>query len=440
MKKRSILAPPIFLAVAFLSAIGSDSLAQSGINRGKPALVRVGKLYDSEKREFIKDQEILIEDGVIRNVGKRLVVPKGTTVIDLSQHTVTPGLIDMHTHLLFYQNQTDTGFEDAARPSAKERVERGLEFARQDLQAGITTVRDVGNSGQYLDVRLKELLAADTKIGPDMYASGPIISPPGGQFGKLAPADSFLISQEYTEIKGVDEAKAAVLAHIQRGVDVIKICANTDNKLLTVEEIRAIVETAHAKNIPVTAHATYDEPIRNAVLGGVDGIEHGYFVSDSTLDLMAERKVYLVPTDVSRERGKIMVAGLGMTGKEAEEMLKSLDAFHDRLRRAVEKGVMIVSGSDFYNDVEGLERGPSSVDVILSYKEAGLPVTDVLSFATHNAAKALNRSDSIGNIKKGMKANLAVFSGDLENNFEKALFDVEAVFYEGELVFHKTNK
>lgn len=416
------------------------TVANAQDKSAKPVLVRVGKLYDSQNKEFIKNQEILIEAGLIRSVGKRLVVPKGTTIINLSQHTVTPGLIDMHTHLLFYQKQTQTGFEDGARPPAKERVERGLGFAKQDLRAGITTVRDVGNSGRYLDVRLKELLDTDTKLGPDMYTSGPIISPPGGQFGKLAPADSFLISQEYTEIKGVDQAKTAVLEHLQHGVDVIKICANTYDKLLSVEEIRAIVETAHAKNVPVTAHATHDEPIRNAVLGGVDGIEHGYSISDSVLDLMADRNVYLVPTDVSRQRGNILVAGMGMRGKVAEVALKSLDAFHDRLARAVKKGVMIVSGSDFYNDVKGLEWGPSSVDVLLSYKEAGLSVGELLSFATINAAKALHRSDSIGTIKKGMKANLAVFTGDLETNFETALFNVEAVFYEGELVYRKIKK
>lgn len=406
----------------------------------KPILVRVGKLYDSEKRQFIKNQEILIEDGFISSVGKRLALPKGTTIINLSQHSVTPGLIDMHTHLLFFQKQTPTGFEDGARPPAEERVKRGLGFARQDLHAGITTVRDVGNSGRYLDIRLRDLLATDAKLGPDMYASGPIISPPGGQFGKLAPADSVLIGQEYTEIKGVDQAKAAVLTHIQHGVDVIKICANTYDKLLSVDEIRAIVETAHAKNIPVTAHATYDEPIRNAVLGGVDGIEHGYSIADSTLELMAARNVYLVPTDVSRRRGKVLVAGLGMRGKTAAVALSSLDAFHDRLVRAVKKGVMIVCGSDFYNDVKGLKWGPSSVDVLLAYREAGLPVAELLSFATHNAAKALKRSGSIGTIKKGMKANLVAFSGDLETRFEKALFDVEAVIHAGKLVYRKTKK
>lgn len=406
----------------------------------KPILVRVGKLYDSEKRVFVKNQEILIEDGLISTVGKQLVAPKGATIINLSQHTITPGLIDMHTHLLFYQKQTPTGFEDAARPPAEERIKRGLGFAKQDLNAGITTVRDVGNSGNYLDVRLKELLNTDVKLGPDMYASGPIISPPGGQFGKLAPADSILIRQEYTEIKGIEEAKAAVLEHIRHGVDVIKICANTYDKLLSVDEIRAIVETAHANNVPVTAHATYDEPIRNAVLGGVDGIEHGYSISDSTLDLMASRNVYLVPTDVSRRRGKILVAGLGMMGKTAELALQSLDAFHERLVRAVKKGVMIVSGCDFYNDVKGLKWGPSSVDVLLGYREAGLSVTEVLSFATINAAKALHRSDSIGVIKKGMQANLVAFNGDLETNFEKTLFDVKAVFHKGKLVHYKTKK
>lgn len=426
----------VILAFLFMGATVNAQTKKSN-----SILIRAGKLYDSNKREFIRNQEVLIQNGLISEVGTKLSIPKGTTIIDLSQHTLTPGLIDAHTHLLLSQKQVRTGLEDASKKPVEERIREGLQFAKQNLEAGITTVRDIGNSGQYLDVRLQKILATNQQLGPDMYVSGPILSPPGGQFGKLFPADSFVINQEYRVIKGADDARAAVLDHLAHGANVIKVCMNTDNRVLNPDEINSIVLTAHANKIPVTAHATYDESARDAVLAGVDGIEHGYSLSDSTLTLMAKRNVYLVPTDVSNQKGRLMVAGVGIKGKEAEDYLRShLDGFHDRLQRAIKKGVMIVCGSDYYSDIKDIERGKGAVDVLLAYKEAGLPVVDVLSFATCNAAKALGLSSSIGGIRKGMSANLVAFGGDLEQNFDQSLFDIKAVFHRGKLVFRTFEK
>jgi imidazolonepropionase-like amidohydrolase len=254
----------------------------------------------------------------------------------------------------------------------------------------------------------------------------------------MAPADSFVIAQEYRVVKGAKDAREAVLEHIKQGVDLIKVCMNTDNRVLAPDEIAAIVQTAHENGIPVTAHATYDESARDAVLAGVNGIEHGYSLSDSTLALMAKRGTYLVPTDVTREQARILVEGIGMKGKEGEDYAKSfLDGVHDRLRRAVSKGVTIIAGSDFYNDIPALPRGKGAVGVILSYHEAGIPVNEVLQYATYNAAKALGVSDSIGNIRKGMKADLVFFNGDMEKDFTNALFNVQMVIKNGEPVYTK---
>jgi imidazolonepropionase-like amidohydrolase len=335
---------------------------------------------------------------------------------------------------LLHHKIAKDGMIVASKLPVDERIKQGLAFAKDYLMCGITTVRDLGNSGQYLDVQLKQLLSKGETVGSRMYVSGPILSPPGGQFGRLFPADSFLINQEYRVIKGADDAKAAVLEHIRDGVDVIKVCMNTDNRVLAPEEIKAIVQTAHLNKILVTAHATYDESARDAVLAGVDGIEHGYLLSDSTLSFMAQRNVYLVPTDVSREQGKIRVAAVGMKGKEGDDYLTgALTGFHDRLNRALKKGVTIVSGSDYYNDIPGIKRGSGSVDVLLSYYEAGVSVPNVIRFATYNAAKALGISNTIGSLKKGMKADLAVFKGDLENDFPTSLSEVEMVIKNGKI-------
>lgn len=425
------------LLVLFLS-ISSFAFAQQS---PQTLLLRVGKFYDSEKQVFLQNQDILIENGVITQVGQKLRKPSGARLIDLGRCTVTPGLIDAHTHLLIHQKQTKNGLADASKVPADERIRQGLGFARENLEAGLTTVRDVGNSGQYLDVQLQKLLNSGQEPGPDMYVSGPIISPPGGQFGKLFPADSFVINQEYRVVKGVKDAEAAVMEHVAHGVNVIKVTMNTDNRVLAPDEIVAIVKTAHLNQLPVTAHATTDESARDAVLAGVDGIEHGYSLSDSTLMLMSQRGTYLVPTDMSRQNAMKMVEGIGMKGKEGEDYANGfLNSVHDRLKRAEQKGVMIVSGADFYTDIKGIERGTGAVDVVLSYFEAGMPAAKVLQFATANAAKALGISDRVGTIKKGMKANLAVFNGDLETDFARSLFDVRMVIKNGKVYEPKARK
>ncbi|WP_128547886.1 amidohydrolase family protein [Larkinella soli] len=429
----------LFITTVLFSSLILTANAQPPAS--KPILIRAGKLYDSEKNSFLSKQEILIQDGVIRQIGPRLSAPKGAIVLDLSRHTVAPGLIDAHTHLLLNQKQTRTGMEDASKIPAEERMRQALAFAKADLEAGITTVRDVGNSGQFLDVQLRKLLAEGKAPGPTMYVSGPILSPPGGQFGKLAPADTFVIKQEYRVIRGAADARAAVLEHLKQGVNVIKVCMNTDNRVLAPEEIKAIVATAHENGIPVTAHATYDESARDAVLAGVDGIEHGYALSDSTLILMAKRGAYVVPTDVSREKAAIMVAGIGMKGKEAEDYIAtSLNTFHDRIRRAREKGVMIVAGSDYYFDIKGVGRGEGSVDVVLSYFEAGLSAADALRTATYHAAKALGILTHTGILKKGMKADLVAFDGDLEQTFPRSLTKVKTVIKGGKMVYQAAEK
>jgi imidazolonepropionase-like amidohydrolase len=404
----------------------------------KNLIVEVGKLYDSQQKVFLENQRIFIKNGKIADIGPHIKKRPYIEFIDLSQCTVTPGLIDMHTHLLLHQKQTGDGMVIASKVPASERIRQGLVFARENLEVGLTTVRDIGNSGQYLDVALKKQLANGKALGPTMYVSGPIISPPGGQFGRMAPTDSFVIAQEYRVVKGAKDAREAVLEHIKQGVDLIKVCMNTDNRVLAPDEIAAIVKTAHENGISVTAHATYDESARDAVLAGVDGIEHGYILSDSTLTLMAKRGTYLVPTDVTREQARILVEGIGMKGKEGEDYAKSfLDGVHDRLRRAVSKGVTIIAGSDFYNDIPALPRGKGAVGVILAYHEAGIPVNEVLQYATYNAARALGIADKTGNIKKGMKADLVFFNGDMEKDFANALFNVQMVIKDGVPVYTK---
>jgi imidazolonepropionase-like amidohydrolase len=265
-----------------------------------------------------------------------------------------------------------------------------------------------------------------------MFVSGPIISPPGGQFNNPPEQYRYLINQEYRIVQGAEDASKAVLEHADKKVDVIKICANTDAAVLTAEELAAIVNTAHQKGLTVTAHATNPKSVHNAALAGVDGIEHGYSIADSTYNLLAQKGIYLVPTDLSLERALVMVKGVGATEEYA---IQTLDAFHKRLMNAYETGVMIVCGADYYNKkVVGYTRATGTRDVLIGYFEAGLPVNEILKTATWNAAVALRKKGELGVIKENALADLVVFEGDLERDFKHGITKVKLVIKDGAIV------
>lgn len=397
-------------------------------------LIKAGKFYDAEKNIFIKDQEIWVEGNSIKAVGSKLSVPKGTTVLQLLNATVTPGLIDAHTHLLMLQKVDDNIAIDVLMNSPEYRVLRATGFARSYLESGFTTIRDVGNSGQYLDKEVAGAIRRGFVQGPRMFVSGPILSAMDGQFYQLPLKDQEAITKlEYRVIKDVDDAVQAVKEHVNNLVDVIKIVAFGERMGLEMNEMKAIVETAHRHGLKVTAHANSDNIIQQVLEAGVDGIEHAYYISDSSLARMARRGVYMVPTDPSIQ--SIIDTEEAQRKKEHDtvEIKKMLQPLTDRLTRARKAGVMIVAGSDAYFDTKST-RGNAAKQTLAAYWEEGMPVADILQAATWNAALALGRKNELGVLRQGAKADIVVFNGDLEANFKKVLFDVRMVIKDGKIV------
>lgn len=420
----------------FLSILSATALmAQSP---EKHYLIKAGQMYDSEKNIFVKDQQILVRGKKIVKVGTRLETPPNTEVLDFSRATVTPGLVDAHTHLLTNQGLRETVAVDAVMRSSEERILRAAGFAKSYLAAGFTTIRDVGNSGQYLDVEMRRAIEKGYISGPRMFVSGPIIGSMDGQLSAGIPIKEFdhIARSEQTLVSGVEEARKAVREHIARGVDVIKILAIGDRLTLGLEEMKAIVETAHSERVKVTAHCDRDWAVHAAIEAGVDGVEHLYGFKDATLEKMAQKGIYAVPTYATAELRAQYMDILHMEYK-MEDLRKDFEQSFGKWVGQIRKaGVMIVAGSDAYMD-GGTSRGASAKETIDAYRQSGMPVEDVMKTTTANAAKILDMEGAIGVIKENAFADIAVFNGDLTKDFRKSLFDVELVMKEGGIEFRK---
>jgi imidazolonepropionase-like amidohydrolase len=400
----------------------------------KVYLLKVAKLYDSEKNIFLKNQEILVKGKKIEKVGSNLTKPEGTEVINLQSCTVTPGLIDAHTHVLTIQKMTDPLETDLFINGDMERTLRAVGICKSFLEAGFTTIRDLGNSGQFLDLNLKRAIGNGWMVGPRMIVSGPILSPEDGQFFNLASHNRFVIDKEYRVIKNVEDARQAVKDHISKGADVIKVVMGDGRITLPLEEVKMIVETAHSFGIKVTAHATYDAVIDRALEAGVDGIEHGYGIADSLLDKMAKKKVYLVPTIGDYDAYIRLFADneRKITADELNGLRSYVTAGETIVKKAIEKGVMVVNGSDMYL-FNKIPQGQAAKNTLDTYFEACNNPADVLKTATRNAAIACGVDRFTGVIKENMTADIVAFDGDLEKDFKKTLYKVKFVMKEGQI-------
>jgi imidazolonepropionase-like amidohydrolase len=410
--------------------------------RAQPAekyyLIKAGQFYDAEKNVFLKDQQILVKGSRIVKVGAKLDVPATAQVLNFPNATVTPGLIDAHTHVLTSQGITEELAADAIMRSSEHRVLRAVKHLRSYLDAGFTTIRDVGNSGQYLDIELRQAIERRDIDGPRMFVSGPIIGSMDGQLTSGFPLRKFdhVARSEQSLVSGVEEASKAVKEHIARGVDLIKILAIGNNLTLSLEEMKAIVQTAHAHRIKVTAHCDRDWAAHAAIQAGVDGIEHAYGFKQTTLDTMAQKGIYVVPTYGSID-GMVYYRKLAKQDYKLDELRKEFAASWGKWVMDIRKaGLLMVAGSDAYYNL-GVPRGEWAKQTLRGYSDAGLSPEDVLQSATINAAKILSRSDELGVLKANALADIVVFDGDPKQNFGQMLFDVALVMKEGRIEFQK---
>jgi imidazolonepropionase-like amidohydrolase len=372
---------------------------------------------------------VLIQDGKIASVGSNLTIPTGYQVVDLGSATILPGLIDCHTHLLHYYDDTYTNdLAELSEKSTALRALMGSVLARGMLKAGFTTVRDLGNSGFNGDVALRNAINLGYVVGPRMLVSTRALSPVGGQFGRLTPGALSLVREEYVEIVGVEEARKAVRQAIYYGANCIKVIANAMNQYMSTEELKAIVDEAHRVGIKVAAHATGGKSIMNCIDAGVDSIEHGYTLSDEELKKMAAKQIFLVPTDEP-----------------------NIPDQQKRLARALKAGVPIAAGADWYTSRQPggkedktenplLLRGESSKIIFKAYVQSGMTPVQAIQTGTLNAGRLLSYYDMYGNgitpgvIEEGRPADIIAVKGEILDEIG-VLDKVGFVMKEGKIFF-----
>jgi len=403
-------------------------------------VLRAARMLDVKAQKIVANPVIVIEGDKIKQAGPGSEIPAGARVIDLGSATLLPGLIDAHTHLLqnydFAIGEDENMVLTVAQMSAAERALLGAKMGREDLQAGITTVRDVGNSGVNGDVALRRAINHGWVSGPRIVASTRALSAAGGQFGKLQHDAQALVEQEYVEIATVDEARRAVQRAFYDGADCIKVIVNTGPRVVSVEEMKAIVEEAHRVHKKVAAHAIGEDATRIAAEAGVDSIEHAYIVPDDVLKMMATKKIFLVPTDYP-EQLYIEAIPASVSAEERKEAESAMKEFakgnHERLKRAVAAGVPIAAGSDEYYQMGKRTRGESSTLIYESYRDSGMTPWQIIQAATVKDAELLGWQDRIGSLEAGKFADIVAISGDPTQDITE-LEKVKFVMKGGEIV------
>ena len=388
--------------------------------------IRAGNLIDPAHGTVAKNQIILVKDMKIIDVGPNAAIPKDAVVVDLSHSWVMPGIMDAHTHITSGQKDWDLEKSYLHEDSAF-RALRGLKTARTLLEAGITTVRDVGNDANFAAVDVRKALEQGWFDGPTVLTAGKIIAPYGGQSGNTSAEFGPYWRFEYIDADGPEEIRKAVRENIFQGADLIKLVADNSKFFYSLEEIRAAVEEAHRAGLAVAVHVLFPEPAKNVVLGGADSIEHGFFLTDEVLQLMKEKGTFLVGTDFPSQH---FARGGFMSEPEAKQLGSVII---DRLHRAYKIGVKMGFGTDIVIDLPDESRADMTWDYLAIWRQAGVPAMELLKCMTTNDAELLRIDKNRGAISTGLFADIIAMPDSPLDNTE-ALRKINFVMKNGKII------
>lgn len=402
-----------------------------------PVFVTAARMIDPATGRAVANPALLIDGGKVVSAGSALTMkpPAGATVIDLGAKTILPGLIDMHTHLIGDASLAGYNALGQARDSA---AIHGVANAKKTLDAGFTTVRDVGNDG-FADVALRDAVNAGVVPGPRLFASGPPVGIIGGHCSdnNLQPHDAESLGEGVAT--GPWEMRAKVRRNIKFGADLIKTCSTggvfskgttPGAAQNTVEEIAAIVAEAHSRGLKVASHAHGVEGVKNAIRAGVDTIEHASYLDDEAIRMAKSNGVYLAMdiynTEYTQSEGRKNGALEESLRKDAEIAEIQRESF----RAAVKAGAKVVYGTD-----SGVYPHGQNARQFFWMVKYGMTPAQAIRSATTLAAEALGKSGELGCLNAGCAADLIAIEGDPLADVT-ALESVNFVMKGGDVVRH----
>lgn len=409
-----------FLYVLVLAASLALIAQQPAKPAPKPIYIRAGHLFDATSDSVRDNVVILVLGDRIESVGpaSAVTIPGGATVIDLSRDTVLPGLIDCHTHLGARADRYDEiyRFKDTPFSSAFAAVVH----ARKTLEAGFTSVRDVG-SLPFLAVDLRNSINEGLVPGPRIVASGPAISITGGHgdlnnYSPQTRVTMFPEERDFAIADGVDQIRHVVRAQVKYGVDVIKILAtggvlskgdSPGAPQYTPEELKAAADEAHMAGRKIAAHAHGAQGIKNAILAGIDSIEHASLIDDEGIRLAKEHNTFLV-MDIYNDDyilGKAIEFGLPKENVEKEKMVGRTQ--RENFEKAVKAGVKMAFGTD-----AGVYPHGDNARQFFYMVKFGMTPAQAIRAATSNAAELIGRAKDVGTIEPGKYADIIAVSAN----------------------------
>jgi imidazolonepropionase-like amidohydrolase len=415
-------------------AVGICAATQLAAQSPLPlTLIKAGRLLDPHSGNVLSPAAVLVENGKIKEVGPppelQAHVSGGVQTIDLGSATLLPGLIDSHTHLFLDiisppQIEIDRhsngffapGMLLAIVESPSKRALIAAKLAREDLESGITTVRNLGHSGIDGDTELRDAINADRVPGPRILASGRKLITRGEYVQNLNPAlADAIIQQEFLLIDGTDRARQAARQNEFQNVDLIKVSADEN---LTVPELSAVAEEAHRQHLKLAVHAIDAISIQTAIDGGADSIEHGNEVTDAQLKQMYDKGIFLdlTPTFYGGLSLKIddliFLVSPETRAARVSAAARGRARYDQLVQRVMKSGVKFSAGSDMCWFYPGKTRGQTSTAILINLRQAGMPALDVIRAITVNAAEMLGWQDRVGSIEPGKFADLIAVTGD----------------------------
>jgi imidazolonepropionase-like amidohydrolase len=416
------------LLVVFGSILGTATGAQTPAPASPPAAItaiRAGRLFDPEAGRMLTNQVIVIEGTRIRDVGPSVAIPAGAQVIDLSNMTVMPGLVEAHNHLaLTYKPvpENNVYYYTYVQESTALRAIQAASNGIQMLASGFTIVRDMGNNANYADTALRQAIEQGWIPGPTIINSGIIIGGMGGQFFPTPEMakDHNIVYPEYLDADTPDEIVKAIRQNILFGAKVIKICVDCKPYGYTADEIRLVIREAAKAGLKVEGHVQTQNGARNAIEAGIWSIAHSGALTDEFHKLMAQKGIWRAGTETPT----------GLAGHPvSEEAYKRTVA---GLKNAYDNKVPLTFSTDADYWVEGKTRGELVMEFVRVWKDAGIPNVDTLRAMTINGYKVSETEKTRGPIRAGYFADLIAMTGNPLENLD-ALKSVQFVMKDGQV-------